>query len=199
MDRTPTEHELGLLRGQIERTIGRRVSTPRDFRFLRECIYARLHEYLSESTLKRVWGYMQGGEVRVTTLNLLASFIGYSSWGEFTRLAFDNPEPTSLYILGRHIDVDTELELGRRVIITWAPGRKCRLRYLGGRRFEVEASEQTRLREGDTFVCGLMIEGEPLYLDSLRQNGRPPVGYVCGKLSGIRFELPDNPENNQDT
>ena len=34
-----------------------------------------------------------------------------------------------------------------------------------------------------------MIEDEPLYIDSLIADGSAPVAYVCGKRSGIRFEL----------
>jgi hypothetical protein len=41
---------------------------------------------------------------------------------------------------------------------------------------------------GDTFLCGLIIEGEPLYLDELQHNNEPPVAYVCGKKGGVRFE-----------
>ena len=32
------------------------------------------------------------------------------------------------------------------------------------------------------------VEGEPLYLDNLRQGSAPPIAYVCGKKSGVRFE-----------
>ena len=53
----------------------------------------------------------------------------------------------------------------------------------------VTASEKTRLKEGDTFECCLIVEGEPLYLDNLRQGNRPPIAYICGKKSGVNFEL----------
>lgn len=38
------------------------------------------------------------------------------------------------------------------------------------------------------YQCGLFIEGLPLFLDNLVQNGNKPLAYVCGKNSGIRFE-----------
>jgi hypothetical protein len=31
----------------------------------------------------------------------------------------------------------------------------------------------------------LIVEGEPLYLDNLRQGNRPPIAYVCGKKTGV--------------
>ncbi|MDE5850756.1 MAG: hypothetical protein K2H38_11485 [Muribaculaceae bacterium] len=181
------------LRVAVERSVGRQMRTPRDFAFLRECIYARLRIYMSETTLKRLWEYIPGGEPRNTTLSQLASFLGYASWEEFlTSNTETDGIPTdkpSGYMLGRHISVLEDLEAGDRLRLVWAPDRVCVIRYLGEARFEVEKSEKTRLKSSDTFSCALILEGEPLYLDSLRQNGGEPVSYVCGFRSGIRFEL----------
>ena len=58
----------------------------------------------------------------------------------------------------------------------------------GDLQFRVIASENTRLKAGDTFECSLIIEGEPLYLDHLKQTGQLSISYVCGKLSGVFFE-----------
>jgi hypothetical protein len=58
----------------------------------------------------------------------------------------------------------------------------------GDLQFRVIASENTRLKAGDTFECSLIIEGEPLYLDHLKQTGQQSISYVCGKLSGVFFE-----------
>jgi hypothetical protein len=60
--------------------------------------------------------------------------------------------------------------------------------YLGDLTFQVIASENTRLRTGDTFQVSLIIEREPLYLDNLIQDGKQPIAYVCGKKSGVMFE-----------
>ena len=54
--------------------------------------------------------------------------------------------------------------------------------------FRVVASVNTRLREGDTFQANMIVEGEPLYIDNLRQADRQPIAYVCGKISGVMFE-----------
>lgn len=39
-------------------------------------------------------------------------------------------------------------------------------------------------------IWGLIVEGELLYIDDLQQEGHPPVVYVCGKKSGVRFDYP---------
>jgi len=70
----------------------------------------------------------------------------------------------------------------------WQPDRTCDVKYLGEQQFVVVASENTQLREGDTFECSLIIEGEPLYLDNLKQGELPAIAYVCGKKTGVFFE-----------
>lgn len=62
MGKTSNADQIKLLTKRIETSIGRSVDTPRGFTFLRECLFARLNIYLSESTLKRVWGYNMTSE-----------------------------------------------------------------------------------------------------------------------------------------
>ena len=80
-----TENEqLATLLRLIEQTIGRRVKTPKDFTFLASCIFDKMGETLSTSTLKRVWGYLPGyATIRPSTLDLLARFVGYTDWDQF--------------------------------------------------------------------------------------------------------------------
>ena len=41
----------------IEEQAGRKMQTPKDFQWLSDEIFRRLHQTLSPSTLKRLWGY----------------------------------------------------------------------------------------------------------------------------------------------
>ena len=91
-------------------------------------------------------------------------------------------------VISRKLNVAEELIQGDRLRIIWQPGRICEITYQGNLTFSVSASQNTRIIEGDTFECSLLIEGEPLYIDNLRQGNRPPIAYVCGKKSGILFE-----------
>lgn len=189
MDKTPSADDIRLLTRCVEISVRREIKTPRDFTFLRECIFARVRTYLSESTLKRVWGYLPRTEARTHTLDVLSSFLGYTSWAEFvTRMAESDGACASSPVLGRHLCVGEDMKPGDRLLLVWQPGRRCAITYLGDGRFVVTESENTRLRPGDTFGCAFIIEGEPLYLDRLSQAGRQPVSYVCGKISGIRFQ-----------
>ena len=50
--------EIATLRMDIEQSVKRKIRTPYDFEFLAGVIWERLHENLSPTTLKRLWGYI---------------------------------------------------------------------------------------------------------------------------------------------
>ena len=181
----------------IEQALDKELRTPKDFEMLRERIYERLQILISATTLKRVWGYLDDGvQSRQGTMDILARFIGYRSYEDYeVNASTYKNEAQSSPVMSRKLNVEEELESGDRVRITWHPDRICDVTYHGGLNFSVEDSRNTRIKEGKTFRCSLFIEGEPLYIDNLIQENRPPVAYVCGKKSGIRFERIDNDTN----
>lgn len=182
--------EVEKLRKDIEAALGHTLHTPRDFNILSKRIYARLHTMISATTLKRLWGYLNdGGQPRSNTLNILARFVGYHDWEEYHQNAMLPEGQQSDPVYSRRLSVKEELHPSDRVRLTWLPGRVCDIEYLGDLDFRVVASEKTRLHPGDTFQCSLVVEGEPLYLDHLIQEGRAPIAYVCGKKNGVGFEF----------
>ena len=68
----------------IETALGKKLQTPKDFDFLRERIYARLHILVSRTTLMRIWGYIaEDVKPRKSTLDVLTQFLGYQDWDEY--------------------------------------------------------------------------------------------------------------------
>ena len=174
---------------EIETALHRQMKTPKDFDFLKERIYARLHILVSSTTLKRLWGYLDEDVTpRENTLDILAQYLGYRDWNEYQQKAQQSKDPQSSPVMNRKLSVKEDLAIGNCIRLTWLPERVCDIEYLGDLTFKVIASENTRLRTGDTFECSLIVEGEPLYLDNLIQGNRPPIAYVCGKKSGVNFE-----------
>ena len=174
---------------EIEKALHRQMKTPKDFDYLKERIYARLHILVSSTTLKRLWGYLdEGVTTREKTLDVLTQFLGYRDWEEFTHRVQNQEEPQSSPVMNRKISVKDDLVLGDCIRLTWQPGRVCDIEYLGDLRFKVIASENTRLHIGDTFECSLIVEGEPLYIDNLKQGNNRSIAYVCGKKSGVMYE-----------
>ena len=130
-------------------------------------------------------------EPRPNTLSILARFIGYSSMEKFinNRALLQNGQEPSSPFLGRHLSVIDGLTRGDCLRLTWHPGRVCDVEYNGSQHFSVIASENTKLKPNDTFLCAIIIEGQPLYQDQLQQGDKPPSTYICGKIGGVRFEL----------
>ena len=67
------------------------MSTPKDFDYLRSCIYEECHEMVSASTLKRLWGYNRYDNIpRKSSLNPIARYVGYRDWDDFLLREFNN-------------------------------------------------------------------------------------------------------------
>ena len=179
--------EIYELRLRIETSIKRKIQTPADFDFLRGIIWERTHEQISTSTLKRLWGYVDGVDsARNSTLNVLSKALGYESWDAFIlKLKLENMDNSDL-VMSESVS-SSDLKIGDRLMIAWQPNRVCLLNYLGDNQFEVMESQNSKLKVGDTFRCGLFILGEPVYINDLRQNngtGEPKL-FVIGNKSGL--------------
>ena len=179
--------EIYELRLRIETSIKRKIQTPADFDFLRGIIWERTHEQISTSTLKRLWGYVDGVDnARNSTLNVLSKALGYENWDVFIlKLKSENVDNSDL-VMSESMS-SSDLKIGDRLMIAWQPNRVCVLKYLGDNQFEVMESQNSKLKVGDTFRCGLFILGEPVYINDLRQNngtGEPKL-FVIGNKSGL--------------
>ena len=78
------EQAIARLREEIESVVGRKMKTPKDFDFLAGQIFDKLHENVSSTTLKRIWGYLsEPSTPRLSTLDILARFLDYIDfyWG----------------------------------------------------------------------------------------------------------------------
>ena len=178
-----TNPEISELKQQIEESLGRKMKTSADFTFLSGAIWERTHENLSASTLKRIWGYVDGPDkTRNSTLDILSKFLGLKDWDDFLEHISQNEGSDQVTTV--HIKAE-DLAVGDLISVSWKPNRHCTFRYLGDYQFIVEHAENSNLKVGNTFRCGLFILGEPLYLSCLVQNDNPPVDFVVGNKGGL--------------
>lgn len=72
----------------IEQQTGLNMQHNHDFVSLSQLIFERLHESISASTLKRLWGYVdpQNVKPRTNTLNILAVFLGCEDFDNFCKM-----------------------------------------------------------------------------------------------------------------
>lgn len=181
--------EIATLRMDIEREVKRKIRTPYDFEFLAGVIWERLHENLSPTTLKRLWGYIDGADTtRRTTLCLLAQFLGFADWEAYEASLATRTDIESAAFEGEGIHID-DLQKGDRVEVTWLPNRRCVFRYEGEAHFFVEEAENAKLHVGDTFETACFLLGKPMFLDKLQRdevpNTKEGFSYVAGSKHGL--------------
>ena len=93
--------EIASLRLDIEKNVQRKIRTPYDFEYLTGVVWERLHENISPTTLKRLWGYIEGADTtRRTTLCLLAKFLGYADWEEYLQVLTERDGTESAGFVG---------------------------------------------------------------------------------------------------
>lgn len=194
MARTTKKEDIEALKSAIEEAVGMKFITSGHFDQLRQFVFYRTGEYVSTTTLKRLWGYLNESlEPRVTTLSMLATTLGFQDWEDFLKRNESAPSEKRIASspkFGSGINVATDLKEGDEIMLYWYPGRECLIKYLGSLRFEVLESQKTRLKPGDQFSTHLIIAGHPLYLSELIHKGMAPTAYICGKLhGGIQFRI----------
>lgn len=178
------DNDILALREMVEESVSRKMKTPADFQFLTGVIQERCKETLGVTTLKRIWGYVEGYDTtRFSTLSILARCVGFHDWDDFRENHHRSGESSNM-VVGRALYPD-EIPLEGFVRIAWAPDRRVVLRHLGEGSFLVMESENSKLKPGDTFHCSCFIIGEPLYLDRFVRDDNPPTLFVVGNKGGL--------------
>ena len=181
--------EIATLRMDIEHEVKRKIRTPYDFEFLAGAIWERLHENISPTTLKRLWGYIDGADTtRRTTLCLLSHFLGFADWEAYLASLATRTDIESAAFEGEGIHIN-DLQPGDKIEVTWLPNRRCVFRYEGNAHFTVEEAENAKLHVGDTFDTAAFLIGQPMYLDNLCHADQSPtadnISYVAGSKHGL--------------
>lgn len=182
------------LRKEIERFLSHSFVSPADFVILSDILSKRGLGYISPTTLKRVWGYINDKGKSYTpspfTIRTLCNLIGVK---DIDDLCKNSTSSESMEYTGESID-SFSLPSGVEVTLLWNPNRLCRLRHIAGIRFEVTVNEHSRLRVGDIVECGRFTQFAPIFMRIFRGE-QPPVTYVAGSANGVVFNIRDANNN----
>ena len=183
-----TQEHIAALKRAVEDRYGQALSSPADFGGFCDSLKGTLGESLSMSTVKRVWGYVTGyATVRLSTLNTLSHYVGCRDWQEFCE-TLDQPDVSS-FPSGDVIALST-LKVGDNIEVTWSPGRRIVVQYMGQGRMRVTESLRSKLTVGTTFSCAGMVNGERLTLTQVEIPGTDKaLSYVCGRAGGIKARV----------
>lgn len=179
-----TPEILALMRA-VEEKFGRSVATSSHFAALSYAIESDTGCYMSDSTLKRLWGYVPNVPApRINTLDILAQFAGFRTFGVFCdKLKEDNKNSSEFF--SSSFVVPEELPEGTCVELGWAPDRVLTIKHLGNCRFRVESAENSKLLPGDEFETASLMTGYPLYISRILRGGKWRSSFVGGKNGGL--------------
>lgn len=181
-----TNQNILLLKTLVEEILDKKLNSSHDFVYLSDEIENRLNERLSVSTLKRIFGYIDGySSVRERTLNVLSRFIGYPDFKTFEIEYCSSEEVISSQRLFTQTLTSEDLQPDSIVEIQWNPGRICFLRYLGRDNFEVIDSQNSKLCKGDRFSCSNFYINQPLILHNYIHDNQSACKFVIGSRGGL--------------
>ena len=171
------------LKRELIAKIGRTMESPIDFVYLANAINSESKEKISETTLKRFFGYITpASDLRTSSLSVMARFLGYSGWSTFCEDASE-----SKFLADKSISTN-DLHPGDCVRFEWKPDRICMAEYLGENRFLVTQAERCKLEVGDQFTATQFLLNNPLMLCELKQVRLPnatPKSYIAGFKTGL--------------
>lgn len=180
--------EINELLNKVEEHYGQKLHTSTDFDEFSLMLKRRGFGHVSASTLKRLWAYVNDTHTpRVSTLDILASYIGYSSFDAFTEWLKTSSSYNSSFFSASHLSSGTDIHIGADLAIGWLPNRIVRLKYLGNSEYEVTRSENSKLMKGDRFMTGCFIKGQPLFLPYIIRNGEKTPSFIAGRNGGISY------------
>jgi hypothetical protein len=172
------------IRIAVESKFGKPIRYPKDCIALAEDIYMVCKVKISESTTKRLLGFIKGIEKpRKYTLDILANYLGFTDYESMHSglLHRQNSEFQSLNSIHCH-----DLKGGTLLEFQYEPDRRVILKYAGNQTFEVKESHNSKLKPGDIFQTMHLVEGYPLTLQDVLRNASSLGNFTAGKSGGIR-------------
>lgn len=179
---------IAMLRSLVEASAGCKAVTSNDFIYIAGAIQGRINKHLGVSTLKRIWGYIDGyRSVRESTLDVLAQFVGYSDFKTFVVDYCESDAVRSSHRVVTQAYASSDIAVGMMVEIGWNPDRRLVLRHRGEGRYVVESSINSKVKVGDTFVVQNFILGHSLVLTQYRHGDEIPGLFSIGNKGGLTF------------
>jgi len=184
MNREQTS-EIEYLKLEVLKSFGTRVPVDSfsDFKGLCADIEEKTHEHVSDSTLKRIWGYVAlRPKPRTSTLNILSQYAGRKNFNELCEEVLDS----STFFSSRTVTYK-EFADGAIVNVGWHPDRRVCFEHVSGATFRVIDGGTSKLRKGDTMQITEFVVGQPLYISRIVRDGTRLQSYMAGKKMGILY------------
>lgn len=177
---------LNDLKQLVEKSAMHPIRTSKDFESLHWQIQERLNTTVGITTLKRLWGYVEGYDtVRISTLDILCRYAGFPDWHTFLADYCRIPDAETSRRMVSSVLESAMLQVGAELAIEWNPARHVHLLHKGSGIFEVMESINSKLSVGDTFHCERFILNQPLYMDRYIHLDQDPAFFAVGMQGGL--------------
>ena len=162
--------------------LGESVRTAAGCELLRNDIEARTGERLSINTIKRIVGVIQyEGKQRLTTLNILGKYMGYTCWDEFIEF-INGPSGFVNFMNEVHTRLAT---VGQEVKLQWFPDRTVVIKKQEGPYWKVIESANSKLQVGDVLLMSKARVGWPLNVRDVKRRGVSLGPYRAAEKFGL--------------
>lgn len=173
----------------LEKQCCRNISRSGDCEFIALDIESVTGEHIGVNTIKRLMGFIDDErEPRKTTLDIIARYLGYSSWEEMEGL---QATPTTSAFVPHKTDeiIVRDLPLRSRVRFSYRPNRVVTIEYQGDYHFNVVESRNSKLQVGDRLTLTHIIHNYPLLVSEVLRDGRSLGSFTAGDSSGIVYRI----------
>lgn len=168
----------------LSKKAGRDVSTPCGSEWLCRDIEEVTGEKVSVNTVKRITGVLgeKGLHARRSTLDIIAIYLGYDNWLKL-KVVLDESSSDFATPAGM-IEMD-ELEKGSILKVCWDPEREIIIRHLGGGKYLVDKSCNSKLKVGDSLQLTQIMVGYPLFVKEVVRSGESLGSYTAAPEFGL--------------
>ena len=167
----------------LKRKSGSDLRQPSDCEILSLDIESKTGVRIGATTLKRLVGFAQDERTpHTSTLDAIARYLGYAHWDELSKIEdngnsdFETPDDEVR---------SADLQTGACVEITYLPDRRLILEYLGNNRYQVTASENSKLQKGDEVEILNFVLHHPLLVVNVWRDGESLGQFTAGRVSGL--------------
>ncbi len=161
---------------------GRKLIEPSDCDFISLDIYNVTNDRIGVNTLKRLLGFIDDErDARISTLNILAKYLGYSNWEILSKAEMSN---STFDKVDGELDVNN-LCIGQKIELSYLPDRKIEVEYRGEHKFIVTNSLNSKLQVGDRFKASCLILNYPLIASDVMRQGQCLGQLKAGNISGL--------------
>ncbi|OFY85386.1 MAG: hypothetical protein A3F72_03725 [Bacteroidetes bacterium RIFCSPLOWO2_12_FULL_35_15] len=172
-----------IVKKKIEVKAGIRVRYSRDCEILAEKIYEECKCKLSASTLRRLFGFVNGTKVvRGHTLDVISNYLGYQTWDDLIQ-----PLDKSSKLKSKQITElkTSNLKQGDKYQYFYKPEAEVIIEYIGKSTFRVISAKQSQLRAKDVFRANILTLHHPIFILEVEREGESLEKIIEAKVSGI--------------